>query len=455
MWAPGAAVADTPTCQGKSATIVGPNSGHSTEGTPGDDVVVTTAEGAAGPGFIKTGDGDDVVCIVPGAGVIPHPEVDSGFDVTTGAGNDTVVVEETRKTSYLSVVLGAGDDTFVGSPRNERVYAGEIEGTYPSLGVDDGRDTITGGLGEDHIYSGSPNPETPNHDVVSSGEGGDTLYVGGTGAVVDNGAGMGDGLFLARLGRQQRVSVNNVAGQATADAGVFLRWSNVNRFSLFVDSPLSFNGSAGPDSIGLSTSVPVGERHTIPVDVHTNGGDDRLKFFTGAMNGTVDGGDGVDALEVPKCMAVKYRLGETFDCTTANHLGQPVQHRVRVTGWEGRAGVFAHSSAIVVGTERDDEIVVRAPAMRVSSLGGDDEVTVSVLASRRARAVLKGGDGSDKLIGALSSDVLFGGRGRDLLIGSRGDDRIVGGPGNDTARGGRGKDRCFTEQRLRCELPRT
>ncbi len=54
--------ADTPTCDGKPATIVGPGPGNVIEGTPGDDVIVTTAEVASGTnGAVNTYDGDDTV----------------------------------------------------------------------------------------------------------------------------------------------------------------------------------------------------------------------------------------------------------------------------------------------------------------------------------------------------------------------------------------------------------
>ena len=112
---------------------MGPTAGNSTAGTPGDDVIVTTAEGASGRGTIDAGDGNDLLCIVPGAGTIPHPNIDSTFDVLMGAGNDTVVVEETRNTSYLRVTLGDGDDTFLGSSRPETVFAGNAQPEYPNL----------------------------------------------------------------------------------------------------------------------------------------------------------------------------------------------------------------------------------------------------------------------------------------------------------------------------------
>ncbi len=69
--------------------------------------------------------------------------------------------------------------------------------------------------------------------------------------------------------------------------------------------------------------------------------------------------------------------------------------------------------------------------------------------------MLRGGDGSDRLIGAAGDDTLEGGTGadellgqagRDSLVGGDGSDQLVGGDGNDTLRGGIGRDRLRGDQ---------
>lgn len=454
------ASAETPTCQGRSATVVGPNNGQSTDGTDGDDVIVTTADGDSGRGYIRAGDGDDLLCIVEGNGVIPHPRVDSTFFVEMGAGNDTVMVEEDRRVSTLRVHLGDGDDTFIGSSRWETVFAGNAALAFPYLGADFGRDRIDAGLGSDTIYSGSPSPDVVNDDTVISGPGGDSLYIGGTGAMLDNGGTVGDGTgdnlaIIHRGWLQRRVSVDNTTRTATADAGEFMHWSNVKFFYVFVDSPLTFTGSEFAESLIVSTSLAPEYRYDTTVDADMGAGDDRLRYATGAMNGTVHGGDGVDALELPlHCSTIEYRINRQVDCRETATDGSRYPFRTRLSGFEGRALVYAGYRADVVGTAAADEIMVRAPRVRVRGRGGDDRLEVSPFAHTKS-ATLLGGGGNDVLFGGKRSDRLVGGPGRDYMVGHAGNDVLLGGRGRDTARGGSGKDRCSAEKARRCEAPRS
>ena len=459
MAVPGAAAADVPTCQGRPATIVGPTAGNSTAGTPGDDVIVTTAEGASGRGTIDAGDGNDLLCIVPGAGTIPHPNIDSTFDVLMGAGNDTVVVEETRNTSYLRVTLGDGDDTFLGSSRPETVFAGNAQPEYPNLGGDSGRDHIDAGLGSDTIYSGSPSPDIPNDDTVISGAGGDSLYIGGKGAVLDNGGtagdGAGDNLAIFHKGwLQRRVTVDNASRTATSDAGELMRWSNVQFFHVYVDSPLTFTGSDAAEVLTVSTSLAPEYRYDTTVDAAMGAGDDGVRYATGPMSGTLDGGEGDDSIEMPHCSTIEYRLGRRFRCGDTTADGGRFSFLTEVGRFEGRALVTAGRRADIVGTQGRDVIVVRAPRVFVDARGGDDRVTVSPYARTKVSTLL-GGNGDDILLGGKRADRLVGGAGRDLLVGRAEDDVLIGSRGRDTARGGSGNDHCSAEVARRCEVPRT
>jgi Ca2+-binding RTX toxin-like protein len=71
-------------------------------------------------------------------------------------------------------------------------------------------------------------------------------------------------------------------------------------------------------------------------------------------------------------------------------------------------------------------------------LAGND--TLRLDATVAARANLFGGDGDDRLTGALGADYLSGGAGNDVLAGNAGNDRLLAGDGNDAMIGGANAD---------------
>lgn len=91
--------------------------------------------------------------------------------------------------------------------------------------------------------------------------------------------------------------------------------------------------------------------------------------------------------------------------------------------------------------ERVEELVCEAPVIggfEVNAGGGDDSVVLSGLV--RVGVTLRGGPGSDRLVGGANADKLIGGPGDDTLVGRAGDDSLYGGPGSDHLLGGSGRD---------------
>ena len=129
LWV-GATPADaaTPTCDGRSATIVGTPGNDTLVGTPGNDVIV--AEGGAD--VIKGMGGSDLIC--------------------AGGGEDTVRG-------------GGGNDTIFGGPRSD-VLVGGPGSDYLIGGADD--DTLEGDEGDDTLKGGS------GHDAIDGGPGNNT-----------------------------------------------------------------------------------------------------------------------------------------------------------------------------------------------------------------------------------------------------------------------------------------
>ncbi len=184
--------AQSVTCNGKVATIVGTTGGTLT-GTSGDDVIVGqgaftyTVNAGNGNDTICTGAGNDVINAGSGDDWVHAGEGnnqligDNGHDtLRAGAGNDTIdagsgddVIEAGAGTNTIlggngndTIVTGAGNDTIQGGSGDDTINAGEGNNTITG---DNGNDTIVTGTGTDTINAGS------GDDTVDAGEGNDTL----------------------------------------------------------------------------------------------------------------------------------------------------------------------------------------------------------------------------------------------------------------------------------------
>ena len=100
--------------------------------------------------------------------------------------------------------------------------------------------------------------------------------------------------------------------------------------------------------------------------------------------------------------------------------------------------------------ENPNELLCEAPAIagfEVNAGAGDDRVSVArdvivpvTMRGGSGSDFLIGGGGMDKLIGGSGDDRLVGWGGADLIYGGLGDDRLIGGRGADVLRGGPGID---------------
>jgi Ca2+-binding RTX toxin-like protein len=456
--------ADTPICDGKPATIVGPGPGNVIEGTPGDDVVVTVAEVANGPdGAINTYGGNDTVCVIPGTAAAVDQDDLLAFFVRTGPGDDKVFIQEPRNTSDLVIHLGLGADTFLGNDRTERVSAGQPK-IYPDGPwwhmPDDAQDVIDTAGGLDWIYTGTPG--AINTDIISSGPGRDEITQAGVGTTIDNGDVPGEGDRLTILGhewKQSLFTIDNRTRTATGDNGEVMRWTNVDVFHVMAESPLRYVGADTRDILYLDSSLNPHERSAVPVDVSLNGGDDYFSFANGIASGRVDGGDGADSFQPENgdpCLVVAATLNQAYTCTVdiARIPGVPTPpgpaptYQVALDGFETYFYFDANRSASIVGTNGDDTIRVYAPSVNVRGLRGDDHLYSP---AHDSRAVLRGDQGRDRLFGFDGRDRLLGGKGRDKMHGGQGRDTLRGGTGYDKAKGNTGRDTCRAEVERSCE----
>lgn len=147
------ASAQTLTCAGEPATIVGTSGADVLNGTPGRDVIV----GLGGADVIRGRAGADLICAGSGPDVVlggVGPDV-----IYAGAGRDRVNGGD----GHDVIRGGDGPDVLQGNRGADRVFGGS------------GRDQVMGGIGL---------------DVVSGGPGADRVTGGGGADQVDGGAGV-------------------------------------------------------------------------------------------------------------------------------------------------------------------------------------------------------------------------------------------------------------------------
>jgi Ca2+-binding RTX toxin-like protein len=161
--------------------------------------------------------------------------------------------------------------------------------------------------------------------------------------------------------------------------------------------------------------------------IRGNGGDDYI--YTGTGNDTVDGGDGWDRVDVDHSNSTT-----ALNLTYTNFTAAPVAGRTNLRQVE-HVRVYS-------GSANDTINISAAPAIEVSTGGGNDRIT----AGRRSR--IYAGSGNDIINGSNEGDSgfeifgggLFGEEGDDTINGNGGDDTIRGGAGDDIILGGTGND---------------
>lgn len=177
----------TPTCEGRTATIIATGAAE-VSGTNGDDVIV----GTSADEVIDGRDGDDVICGGGGRDTLHGSNgadrIHGGADADTihgGDGNDVISAG-----AGDDVVRGAnGADTIAGGEGDDRIDAGDGN---DSVEADAGDDTIDGRNGDDSIDGGDGNDTIhggEGRNAISGGDGSDVIDAGGLADTIDAGPG--------------------------------------------------------------------------------------------------------------------------------------------------------------------------------------------------------------------------------------------------------------------------
>jgi hypothetical protein len=205
-----------------------------------------------------------------------------------------------------------------------------------------------------------------------------------------------------------------------------------NRLVLTSDgSNLTFTSVAplSPAVGGLDETddcVPSGTTATCPaadVNITLGPGNDTLALSSGLPAATINGGDGVDALDFSP------RTGPTTVRLNGSLAGD-----MAVTGVENVTG--GDGSDTIGGDVADNHLSGGLGDDSISGSGGNDTIEGGAGSN-----TLRGGSGDDAVTAGDEGDVLVGGAGADKLTGGAGDDDIVAADGvADTIDCGAGTD---------------
>lgn len=249
-----------------------------------------------------------------------------------------------------SIEGGAGEDTIFGDLGNDTLLGGDGEDIISGGGDDD---SLTGGDGNDTLFGGTGNDTLDGgalDDSLVGGDGADSLIGGiGNDTLI---AGTGSDTLLGGDGNDLLIRGGNDANDV------------LNELS----------GGAGDDTIRLEDGINV--------------------------NDQIDGGDGIDTLEI--LPADGRNLTVTMD-----------------------AGVNGN---VVDGTIGTQEYV---NVENITTGAGDD----TIFGDAVDNAILSGA-GDDSIEGGAGADVLDGGDGTDTILGGTGDDTIISTGNNDSIIGG-------------------
>ena len=372
LWLPAAptSAGTPPRCHGQVATIVGSGGHDHLVGTDGPDVIV----GLGGADRIEGRGGDDVIC--GGANRGRGGRQLGGDDIDGGPGSDYLDPGQDRRPvgaqSYGDILR------YTGAAAGVRVDLSSSTGT-----VVDGADTDTVRVAAGLWVLGS------QYDDVIVGSRFDDDLEGNKGADVLQGGRGDDGLdeYVGLLSRSDRDADQKVGG--AGDDGI-----QANGGADVLD------GGAGDDALyeqgdGLSASMSGGA-----------GDDELLAWYDARPGRVVDGGTGVDVLEVDNIDPYEGNDEQLVLDAGAGNVRSSITTfaPLPVTGVE-RWRPTAEQTVVFLGSPGPDWVDARlVDLLSAQTFAGDDVVKGS-----DGRDTIDTGDGTDRIDGRLGQDTCVGG----------------------------------------------
>ncbi|NNU65602.1 metal-binding protein [Rhizobium sp. WYCCWR 11152] len=260
----------------------------------------------------------------------------------------------------------------------------------------------------DELGSGSANVTGSSDDnAITTGAGNDNIN-GGDGADTLNG-GAGNDL------------IQGGAGNDTLNGG-----DGNDHISGDLGNDI-IRGGAGNDTIsdgelfGLASEV---------VDIDAGDGNDAitLETFAPMNSGTIDGGAGIDTLQISSLQGLTIKNMEVLETAGVAVAGSSAQ--------------FESFDKIVWSTDPFGDFRASVALTDSAHLDLSDELgdLGSFIAGHALGIDVKTGNGDDEFTGTDGNDIFDGSAGNDIINGNAGNDKLTGGAGDDTINGGDGID---------------
>ncbi|NKK76317.1 cadherin domain-containing protein [Rhizobium leguminosarum] len=236
---------------------------------------------------------------------------------------------------------------------------------------------VTGSSGDNMITTGAGN------DTISGGDGADTLS-----------GGAGDDTIYGNAGNDTLIGGDG--NDRITDGG--------------------FN--FGPD--GLLPEI---------LNIDAGNGDDVITIdsFAAFTSGTIDGGDGIDALRAWSLHGLTLNNVENLETAAFQVSGSSAQFESFDRIFRSTDPFFSYDPSLVVTDSAHLDL-------------SDELGDLGTLVRGFSGIDVKTGDGNDEFAGSDVNDIFDGSGGSDLINGNDGDDKLTGGAGNDTINGGAGID---------------
>ncbi|SPJ28754.1 calcium-binding protein [Falsiruegeria mediterranea] len=349
-----------------------------------------------------------------------------GFNVTTGAGNDTLIGHEASSLTDIArsnagsdniILTLGGDDSVYGGAGADRLTVDFTLGTgvttgFWNTGTIDGNQGVLDGVGANNVWfydvdhfslrdviGGTDNLRTGNgNDFINAGDGNDIVNSAGGVDTLDGGGG-NDHWIADHSDQTTGLEIDLNATSVLRGTGSVRNFESMNLV-----------GSSGDDRL-------TGHQTSGLVDRLVGGdGDDDFFLWLGGDD-SVYGNAGFDELTV-------------IDDQNLGNIGFGFLNSDE-TGFSGVIDGAGSNNVWFYGIERINYTDANGTNNNFTSGGTDDVIDAGGGDDRVATD-----GGNDRLIGGTGNDTLLGGTGNDTLLGGLGNDELNGEAGTDTAQFG-------------------